>query len=61
MRACESGRWFRSSPTPRIAPFWLIPFTVLVSVLTESENDTARLQWWIGASIVATILLTAGT
>jgi len=44
-----------------IAPFWLIPFTVLVALLTNSENDTARLGWWIGAALVSTILLTAGT
>ncbi|MEP7202906.1 MAG: EAL domain-containing protein [Ilumatobacteraceae bacterium] len=44
-----------------IAPFWLIPFTVLVAALTKGENDVARLEIWVGAAIAATVLLTTGT
>lgn len=40
-----------------IGPFWLIPFTVLVSVLTKGAIDGARLQLWIGASAVSTLLI----
>ena len=43
-----------------IAPFWLLPFTVLVGVLTKSENDVFRLQCWMAAAAVSTALLTAG-
>ncbi len=43
-----------------IAPFWLLPFTVLVSVLTKADNDMARLQAWIGAAMLSTCLLVAG-
>ncbi len=43
-----------------IAPFWLLPFTVLVSVLTKGDNDMARLQAWIGAAMLSTCLLVAG-
>jgi diguanylate cyclase (GGDEF)-like protein len=43
-----------------IAPFWLIPFTVLVSVLTRGDNDVARLKWWMVAAILSTVLLAAG-
>jgi diguanylate cyclase (GGDEF)-like protein len=43
-----------------IGPFWLIPFTALVSVLTRSDIDPVRLQLWIGAAIVATLLIVAG-
>ncbi|MEO7370709.1 MAG: GGDEF domain-containing protein, partial [Ilumatobacteraceae bacterium] len=43
-----------------IAPFWLIPFTVLVSILTRGENSMGRLQWWIGSAIVATLLIAVG-
>ena len=31
------------------------------STLTSGENDIARLEWWIGAAIVATVLLAVGT
>ena len=40
-----------------IAPVWLIPFTVLVSVLTKDDVDGGRLRSWIGASIVSTLLI----
>ena len=40
-----------------IAPFWLIPFTVLMSVLTKDTNDPTRLQIWIGSSLVSTIVI----
>jgi diguanylate cyclase (GGDEF)-like protein len=40
-----------------IGPFWLIPFTVLVSVLTKGAIDGARLQLWIGASAVSTLVI----
>jgi diguanylate cyclase (GGDEF)-like protein len=43
-----------------IAPFWLIPFTALVSVLTRSDIDTGRLQLWIAAAIVSTLLIMTG-
>jgi hypothetical protein len=43
-----------------IAPFWLLPFTVLVSTLTKGENDILRLQWWMAAAAIATALITAG-
>ena len=43
-----------------IAPFWLVPFTVLVSALTKDENETFRLQSWIGAALLSTCLLAAG-
>ncbi|MEO8266242.1 MAG: EAL domain-containing protein [Ilumatobacteraceae bacterium] len=43
-----------------IVPFWLIPFTVLASVLTRAENNAGRLKWWIGAAVLATILIVAG-
>ena len=43
-----------------IAPFWLLPFTVLVSVLTKGDNDMARLQAWVGAALLSTCLLVAG-
>jgi diguanylate cyclase (GGDEF)-like protein len=42
-----------------IGPFWLIPFTVLVSVLTKGEIDGGRLQLWIAASVLSTILIVA--
>lgn len=40
-----------------IAPLWLVPFTVLVSLLTRAQNDAHRLQIWIGCSLVATIII----
>ena len=40
-----------------IAPLWLVPFTVLVSLLTRAQNDALRLQIWIGCSLVATIVI----
>ena len=43
-----------------IIPFWLIPFTVLVSALTRDENDLGRLRWWIGAAALATALILVG-
>ncbi len=43
-----------------IGPFWLIPFTVLASVLTRDENNAGRLKWWVGAAVLATILIVAG-
>jgi diguanylate cyclase (GGDEF)-like protein len=43
-----------------IGPFWLVPFTVLVTLLTRGENDMSRLQWWMGAAAASTILITIG-
>src|SRR4026207_1737524 len=43
-----------------IAPFWLLPFTVLVSVLTKAENDVFRLRCWMAAASLSTVLITAG-
>ncbi len=43
-----------------IGPFWLIPFTLLVSALTRNEIDHFRLQTWIGAAVVSTIMMVAG-
>ena len=43
-----------------VAPLFLFTFTALVSVLTRGENDLARLQAWMGAAIVSTVLITAG-
>jgi diguanylate cyclase (GGDEF)-like protein len=43
-----------------IAPFWLLPFTVLVGVLTKSENDVFRLKWWMAAASLSTVLISAG-
>jgi diguanylate cyclase (GGDEF)-like protein len=43
-----------------IAPFWLLPFTVLVGVLTRGENDLFRLRCWIAAAALSTVLITAG-
>src|SRR3954467_8793577 len=43
-----------------IAPFWLLPFTVLVSTLTKAHSDIPRLQWWMAAAALATALITAG-
>ena len=43
-----------------VAPLFLIPFVALVSVVTNSENDIARLELWMGAAILSTILITAG-
>ena len=40
-----------------MAPFWLVPFTVLVSVLTKDENDPVRLQVWVGSAVVSTIVI----
>lgn len=42
-----------------VTPFWLVPFTVLLSLLTKDHNDTLRLQIWIFTSLVATIMVTA--
>ena len=42
-----------------ITPFWLVPFTVLVSFLTKSENDSIRLQIWVGSAVVSTIVISA--
>ncbi len=42
-----------------IAPFWLVPFTVLMSVLTRGQNDSTRLQLWIGSSLLSTIVIGA--
>ena len=49
-----------SSTNTAIAPFWLLPFTVLVSVLTKGENDLFRLQCWMAAAALSTVLITAG-
>jgi diguanylate cyclase (GGDEF)-like protein len=43
-----------------IGPFWLIPFTLLVSALTRHDIDHLRLQIWIGAAAVSSILMLAG-
>lgn len=43
-----------------VAPFWLVPFTVLASLLTKDANDTLRLQIWIFTSLFATIVVAAG-
>ncbi len=43
-----------------IAPFWLVPFTLLVSVLTRSDNDHFRLQVWIAAAVLSSVLIGAG-
>ena len=60
--ACLQDRALVSVATNiAIAPFWLLPFTVLVAALTSGENNLARLEWWIGAALVATVLLTVGT
>ena len=40
-----------------IAPFWLIPFTALMSVLTKDANDPTRLQIWIGSALLSTIVI----
>ena len=42
-----------------ITPFWLVPFTVLVSFLTKSENDPIRLQIWVGSAVVSTVVISA--
>lgn len=36
------------------APFLLLPFTLLVSSLTQDDLSRARLGWWIIASVAAT-------
>jgi diguanylate cyclase (GGDEF)-like protein len=33
---------------------------LLVSALTKHENDVARLQWWIGSAVLATIVIAVG-
>ncbi len=43
-----------------IAPFWLIPFTVLVSALTRRDVSAVHLQLWIAAAIVSTLLVVVG-
>ncbi|HEY0518041.1 MAG TPA: EAL domain-containing protein [Ilumatobacteraceae bacterium] len=43
-----------------IAPFWLFPFTVLVSVLTNNDIGMARLQLWIGAAVVSSVVIVTG-
>ncbi|MDP9464543.1 MAG: diguanylate cyclase, partial [Actinomycetota bacterium] len=43
-----------------VTPFWLIPFTVLVGVLTKADNDIVRLQWWIGSAVLSTIVMGCG-
>jgi len=42
------------------APFFLIPFTALVSVFTRGDNDGTRLQAWMGAAVVSTVLIAVG-
>ncbi len=42
-----------------IAPFWLLPFTALVSTITKNENDVFRLRWWMAAAAMSTFLITA--
>jgi len=42
-----------------IAPFWLLPFTVLVGTMTKEQNNIFRLRWWMGAAALATALITA--
>ena len=42
------------------APFFLIPFTALVTILTRRDNDGTRLQAWMGAAIVSTVLIAVG-
>src|SRR5450432_2890012 len=43
-----------------IGPFWLIPFTVLVTLLTRGESDMFRSQWWMGSAAASTILISVG-
>jgi diguanylate cyclase (GGDEF)-like protein len=43
-----------------LGPYWLIPFTVLVSVLTKTDNDPTRLQWWMASAVVSTIVIAVG-
>jgi diguanylate cyclase (GGDEF)-like protein len=40
-----------------IAPVWLVPFTVLVSVLTRGDNDHFRLQVWIAAAMLSSVVI----
>ena len=40
-----------------VAPFWLVPFTVLFSLLTKDQNDSLRLQLWVTVSVVATVIV----
>ncbi|MEA3183638.1 MAG: hypothetical protein QOJ74_115, partial [Ilumatobacteraceae bacterium] len=40
-----------------LAPFWLLPFTSLVSLLTEHQNDGGRLQIWTGSAVLSTIVI----
>ncbi|MGZ6986674.1 MAG: hypothetical protein ACXVKP_17390, partial [Ilumatobacteraceae bacterium] len=42
-----------------LAPFWLVPFTLLVSLLTKGENDLGRQQVWVGSAVVSTIVISA--
>ena len=42
-----------------IAPFWLVPFTVLVSVLTRGDNDHFRLQAWIASAVLSSVIIGA--
>jgi diguanylate cyclase (GGDEF)-like protein len=42
------------------APFFLIPFTALVTMLTRRDNDGTRLQAWMGVAIVSTVLIAVG-
>jgi diguanylate cyclase (GGDEF)-like protein len=43
-----------------IAPFWLIPFTVLASILTKNEIAHGRLNLWISTAVLSTVLIAAG-
>jgi diguanylate cyclase (GGDEF)-like protein len=43
-----------------IAPFWLFPFTVLVSLLTKSNIGMDRLQYWIAAAVVSSVMIVSG-
>jgi diguanylate cyclase (GGDEF)-like protein len=42
------------------APYFLIPFTALVTILTRGDNDGTRLQAWMGVAIVSTVLIAVG-
>ncbi|MEY2415650.1 MAG: diguanylate cyclase [Ilumatobacteraceae bacterium] len=43
-----------------VAPFFLIPFTALVTILTRRDNDGTRLQAWMGVAIGSTVLIAVG-
>ncbi|MEY2400826.1 MAG: diguanylate cyclase, partial [Ilumatobacteraceae bacterium] len=43
-----------------IAPVWLFPFTVLVSLLTKSNIGIDRLQYWVAAAVVSSVMIVSG-